>query len=48
MTMYVRVCIDEDEAAARQASGTQGLGYAMVRIITGRPAWIRSFRPWPP
>jgi alkanesulfonate monooxygenase SsuD/methylene tetrahydromethanopterin reductase-like flavin-dependent oxidoreductase (luciferase family) len=29
MTMYVRVCIDEDVAAARQAFGTQVLGYAM-------------------
>jgi alkanesulfonate monooxygenase SsuD/methylene tetrahydromethanopterin reductase-like flavin-dependent oxidoreductase (luciferase family) len=29
MTMYIRVCIDEDVAAARQAFGTQVLGYAM-------------------
>jgi hypothetical protein len=31
MTMYVRVCIDDDEAAARQALGTQVLQYAMAR-----------------
>jgi len=30
MTMYVRVCIDDDEAAARQALGTQVLSYAMA------------------
>jgi alkanesulfonate monooxygenase SsuD/methylene tetrahydromethanopterin reductase-like flavin-dependent oxidoreductase (luciferase family) len=29
ITMYVRVCIDDDVAAARQAFGTQVLGYAM-------------------
>jgi alkanesulfonate monooxygenase SsuD/methylene tetrahydromethanopterin reductase-like flavin-dependent oxidoreductase (luciferase family) len=29
MTMYIRVCIDDDVAAARQALGTQVLGYAM-------------------
>ncbi len=29
MTMYIRVCIDDDEAAARQALGTQVLGYAL-------------------
>ena len=29
MTMYIRVCIDDDVAAARQAFGTQVLGYAM-------------------
>jgi alkanesulfonate monooxygenase SsuD/methylene tetrahydromethanopterin reductase-like flavin-dependent oxidoreductase (luciferase family) len=29
MTMYIRVCIDDDEAAARQAFGAQVLGYAM-------------------
>ena len=29
LTMYIRVCIDEDEAAARQALGAQVLGYAM-------------------
>jgi alkanesulfonate monooxygenase SsuD/methylene tetrahydromethanopterin reductase-like flavin-dependent oxidoreductase (luciferase family) len=31
MTMYVRVCIDDDVAAARHAFGTQVLGYAMGR-----------------
>jgi alkanesulfonate monooxygenase SsuD/methylene tetrahydromethanopterin reductase-like flavin-dependent oxidoreductase (luciferase family) len=31
MTMYIRVCIDDDLAAARQAFGTQVLGYAMGR-----------------
>ena len=31
MTMYIRVCIDDDVAAARQAFGTQVLGYAMGR-----------------
>jgi alkanesulfonate monooxygenase SsuD/methylene tetrahydromethanopterin reductase-like flavin-dependent oxidoreductase (luciferase family) len=35
MTMYIRVCIDDDVAAARQAFGTQVLGYAMAR--TGMP-----------
>jgi alkanesulfonate monooxygenase SsuD/methylene tetrahydromethanopterin reductase-like flavin-dependent oxidoreductase (luciferase family) len=30
MTMYVRVCIDDDEAAARQALGAQVLQYAMA------------------
>jgi alkanesulfonate monooxygenase SsuD/methylene tetrahydromethanopterin reductase-like flavin-dependent oxidoreductase (luciferase family) len=29
MAMYIRVCIDEDVAAARRAFGTQLLGYAM-------------------
>jgi alkanesulfonate monooxygenase SsuD/methylene tetrahydromethanopterin reductase-like flavin-dependent oxidoreductase (luciferase family) len=31
MTMYIRVCIDDDQAAARQAFGTQVLSYAMGR-----------------
>jgi hypothetical protein len=31
MTMYIRVCIDDDEAAARLALGTQVLQYAMAR-----------------
>jgi alkanesulfonate monooxygenase SsuD/methylene tetrahydromethanopterin reductase-like flavin-dependent oxidoreductase (luciferase family) len=31
MTMYIRVCIDEDEAAARRAFGAQVLGYALGR-----------------
>jgi alkanesulfonate monooxygenase SsuD/methylene tetrahydromethanopterin reductase-like flavin-dependent oxidoreductase (luciferase family) len=29
ITMYIRVCIDDDVAAARQAFGTQVLGYAL-------------------
>src|ERR1700683_2467029 len=29
LTMYIRVCIDDDVAAARQAFGAQVLGYAM-------------------
>ena len=29
LTMYIRVCIDDDVAAARRAFGTQLLGYAM-------------------
>jgi hypothetical protein len=29
MTMYIRVCIDDDVAAARMAFGAQVLGYAM-------------------
>jgi alkanesulfonate monooxygenase SsuD/methylene tetrahydromethanopterin reductase-like flavin-dependent oxidoreductase (luciferase family) len=37
MTMYIRVCIDDDVAAARQAFGTQMLGYAM-----GRPGVPKS------
>ena len=31
MTMYIRVCIDDDVAAARQALGAQVLSYAMGR-----------------
>lgn len=31
VTMYVRVCVDDDVAAARRALGTQVLGYAMAR-----------------
>ena len=31
MTMYIRVCIDDDVDAARQAFGAQVLGYAMGR-----------------
>jgi len=31
LTMYIRVCIDDDVAAARQAFGAQVLGYAMGR-----------------
>jgi alkanesulfonate monooxygenase SsuD/methylene tetrahydromethanopterin reductase-like flavin-dependent oxidoreductase (luciferase family) len=31
LSMYIRVCIDEDVPAARRAFATQVLGYAMVR-----------------
>jgi 5,10-methylenetetrahydromethanopterin reductase len=31
IVMYVRVCVDDDVAAARQAFGTQVLGYALGR-----------------
>lgn len=31
LTMYIRVCVDDDEAAARRAFGAQVLGYAMGR-----------------
>ena len=31
MTMYIRVCVDDDAAAARRAFGSQVLGYAMGR-----------------
>jgi alkanesulfonate monooxygenase SsuD/methylene tetrahydromethanopterin reductase-like flavin-dependent oxidoreductase (luciferase family) len=31
MTMYIRVCVDDDVAAARQAFAAQVLGYAMGR-----------------
>jgi alkanesulfonate monooxygenase SsuD/methylene tetrahydromethanopterin reductase-like flavin-dependent oxidoreductase (luciferase family) len=31
MMMYIRVCVDDDVAAARQAFGAQVLGYAMGR-----------------
>jgi alkanesulfonate monooxygenase SsuD/methylene tetrahydromethanopterin reductase-like flavin-dependent oxidoreductase (luciferase family) len=31
LAMYVRVCVDDDVAAARQALGRQVLGYAMAR-----------------
>lgn len=31
LTMYIRVCIDDDEDAARHAFGAQVLGYAMGR-----------------
>jgi alkanesulfonate monooxygenase SsuD/methylene tetrahydromethanopterin reductase-like flavin-dependent oxidoreductase (luciferase family) len=31
MTMYIRVCVDDDAAAARQAFGAQVLGYALGR-----------------
>jgi alkanesulfonate monooxygenase SsuD/methylene tetrahydromethanopterin reductase-like flavin-dependent oxidoreductase (luciferase family) len=31
LTMYIRVCVDDDVAAARQAFGAQVLGYALGR-----------------
>ena len=42
MTMYIRVCIDDDVAAARQAFGTQVLGYAMGRPGTPQGAGYRG------
>jgi alkanesulfonate monooxygenase SsuD/methylene tetrahydromethanopterin reductase-like flavin-dependent oxidoreductase (luciferase family) len=42
MTMYVRVCIDDDVAAARQAFGTQVLGYAMGRPDVPQTAGYRG------
>jgi alkanesulfonate monooxygenase SsuD/methylene tetrahydromethanopterin reductase-like flavin-dependent oxidoreductase (luciferase family) len=42
MTMYIRVCIDDDEAAAREAFGTQVLGYAMGRPGTPDSAGYRG------
>jgi alkanesulfonate monooxygenase SsuD/methylene tetrahydromethanopterin reductase-like flavin-dependent oxidoreductase (luciferase family) len=42
MTMYIRVCIDDDVAAARQAFGGQVLGYAMGRPGTPQGAGYRG------
>ena len=42
MTMYIRVCIDDDVAAARLAFGTQVLGYAMARPGMGKNAGYRA------
>jgi alkanesulfonate monooxygenase SsuD/methylene tetrahydromethanopterin reductase-like flavin-dependent oxidoreductase (luciferase family) len=42
MTMYIRVCIDDDLAAARQALGTQVLGYAMGRAGIPNDAGYRG------
>ncbi|HEY2278694.1 MAG TPA: LLM class flavin-dependent oxidoreductase [Streptosporangiaceae bacterium] len=42
MTMYIRVCIDDDVAAARQAFGTQVLGYAMARPGMPKSAGYRA------
>ena len=42
MTMYIRVCIDDDVAAARQAFGTQVLSYAMGRPGTPQGAGYRG------
>jgi alkanesulfonate monooxygenase SsuD/methylene tetrahydromethanopterin reductase-like flavin-dependent oxidoreductase (luciferase family) len=42
MTMYIRVCIDDDVAAAREAFGAQVLGYAMGRPGTPQSAGYRG------
>jgi alkanesulfonate monooxygenase SsuD/methylene tetrahydromethanopterin reductase-like flavin-dependent oxidoreductase (luciferase family) len=42
MTMYIRVCIDDDEDAARLAFGTQVLSYAMGRPGTPQRAGYRG------
>jgi len=42
MTMYIRVCVDDDVAAARQAFGAQVLGYAMGRPGTPQSAGYRG------
>jgi alkanesulfonate monooxygenase SsuD/methylene tetrahydromethanopterin reductase-like flavin-dependent oxidoreductase (luciferase family) len=42
MTMYIRVCIDDDVAAAREAFGTQVLGYALARPGTPDNAGYRG------
>jgi alkanesulfonate monooxygenase SsuD/methylene tetrahydromethanopterin reductase-like flavin-dependent oxidoreductase (luciferase family) len=42
MTMYIRVCIDDDVAAARLAFGTQVLGYAMARPGMEKNAGYRA------
>jgi alkanesulfonate monooxygenase SsuD/methylene tetrahydromethanopterin reductase-like flavin-dependent oxidoreductase (luciferase family) len=42
MTMYIRVCIDDDVAAARQALGLQVLGYGMGRPGTPQTAGYRG------
>ena len=42
MTMYIRVCIDDDVAAARQAFGAQVLGYALGQPGTPQSAGYRG------
>jgi alkanesulfonate monooxygenase SsuD/methylene tetrahydromethanopterin reductase-like flavin-dependent oxidoreductase (luciferase family) len=42
MTMYIRVCIDDDLAAAREAFGAQVLSYAMGRPGTPQGAGYRG------
>ncbi len=42
LTMYVRVCVDDDVAAARQALGRQVLGYAMALPGTPTTAGYRG------
>jgi alkanesulfonate monooxygenase SsuD/methylene tetrahydromethanopterin reductase-like flavin-dependent oxidoreductase (luciferase family) len=42
LTMYVRVCVDDDVAAARQALGGQVLGYAMAAAGAPKTAGYRG------
>ena len=42
LTMYIRVCVDDDLAAARAAFGAQVLGYAMARPGTPVTAGYRG------
>ena len=42
MAMYIRVCIDDDVDAARQAFGAQVLGYAMARPGMPKNAGYRA------
>jgi alkanesulfonate monooxygenase SsuD/methylene tetrahydromethanopterin reductase-like flavin-dependent oxidoreductase (luciferase family) len=42
MTMYIRVCIDDDVAAARHAFATQVLGYSMARPGSPKSAGYRG------
>jgi alkanesulfonate monooxygenase SsuD/methylene tetrahydromethanopterin reductase-like flavin-dependent oxidoreductase (luciferase family) len=42
MTMYIRVCIDDDVDAARQVFGAQVLGYAMARPGMPKNAGYRA------
>jgi alkanesulfonate monooxygenase SsuD/methylene tetrahydromethanopterin reductase-like flavin-dependent oxidoreductase (luciferase family) len=42
MTMYIRVCVDDDAAAARQAFGPQVLGYALGRPGVPKSAGYRG------
>ena len=42
LTMYIRVCVDDDEAAARQALGAQVLGYAMAQAGAPNTAGYRG------
>ncbi|HEY3878727.1 MAG TPA: LLM class flavin-dependent oxidoreductase [Trebonia sp.] len=42
LTMYIRVCVDDDVAAARHALGTQVLGYALARPGMPKGAGYRS------
>jgi alkanesulfonate monooxygenase SsuD/methylene tetrahydromethanopterin reductase-like flavin-dependent oxidoreductase (luciferase family) len=42
MTMYIRVCIDDDVAAARRAFGAQVIGYAMANPGAPRTAGYRG------